>query len=168
MQKLFGAVLILLACGGCGFAAAAGIVKEERQLCQLKRMTERMVSELQSRHPPLSVLLRSALAGETGELAQFWEAVAQELDRQVMADAAECMAAVLEGSSFPPGIRDGLLVLGATLGRFDLEGQLRELEAVSEECGRRAELLGAQRDSRVRSCRALGLCAGAALAILLI
>ena len=57
-------------------------------------------------------------------------------------------------------------VLGTTLGRFDLPGQLRGLEAAIRSA---EEALRSIRDGaadRRRSYQTLGLCAGAAVAIL--
>ena len=56
--------------------------------------------------------------------------------------------------------------LGKTLGRFDLEGQLQGLQAVCAACLEARDSLQKDRDTRLRSYRTLGLCAGAALAIL--
>lgn len=58
--------------------------------------------------------------------------------------------------------------LGQTLGRFDLPGQLRGLESIRRTCRRELDELAKNRDVRLRSYQTLGLCAGAALAILFI
>ena len=55
---------------------------------------------------------------------------------------------------------------GAYLGRFDLPGQKQGLEEVREACRMELEALGKNRETRLRSYGTLGLCAGAALAIL--
>ena len=67
-----------------------------------------------------------------------------------------------------PRLRRMLLLLGHSLGRFDLSGQLKGLASVRERCGQELQALRSDRDSRLRSFRVLGLCAGAALVILLI
>ena len=58
--------------------------------------------------------------------------------------------------------------LGQSLGVFDLQGQLRGLESVRCNCMSAITEREQQRPQRVRSYETLGLCAGAALAILLI
>ena len=58
--------------------------------------------------------------------------------------------------------------LGASLGRFDLDGQLKGLESVRSDCREELKQLGLHRDERLRSYQTLGLCAGAALTILFI
>ena len=61
-----------------------------------------------------------------------------------------------------------LLLLGSSLGRFDLAGQLKGLSAVKGQCALELQELRTDREPRLRSYRVLGLCAGAALVILLI
>ena len=79
------------------------------------------------------------------------------------------MHAVLTGNwHIPDSLREELKLMGKTLGRFDLDGQLRGLESVKDDCIRALEKLSDNRDVRLRSYETLGLCAGAALAILLI
>ena len=63
---------------------------------------------------------------------------------------------------------DALILLGRWLGRFDLDGQLKGLDAVRQECRRHLEELNNNREVRLRSYQTLGLCAGAAIAILFI
>ena len=59
-------------------------------------------------------------------------------------------------------------MLGTSLGRFDLTGQLNGLEQVRSHCRRELEALAGNRDQRVRGYQTLGICAGAALAILFV
>ena len=65
-------------------------------------------------------------------------------------------------------LRRPLRLLGQTLGRFDLPGQLKGIKAVQESCRRELARLERNRDARLRSYQTLGLCAGAALVILLV
>lgn len=79
------------------------------------------------------------------------------------------MSAALERvGKLPTLTREELLLLGRTIGRFDMEGQLKGLESVRQECRRQVETLSYNRDTRLRSYQTLGLCAGAALAILFV
>ena len=58
--------------------------------------------------------------------------------------------------------------MGSSLGRFDLDGQLLGLEAVRVYCQEQLSEMSKDRDVRLRSYQTLGLCAGAALAILFV
>ena len=61
-----------------------------------------------------------------------------------------------------------MLLLGRSLDRFDLAGQLKGIAATRSACRREVGALLENRDLRLRSYKTLGLCAGAALAVLLI
>jgi len=95
--------------------------------------------------------------------------LAAEMETQISPDVSCCMAAVLHrGRDIPPLTKQILSNLGTSIGKFDLVGQLKELHSASTECQRNLDTLCHNRDSRLRSYQTLGLCAGAALAILLI
>ena len=57
--------------------------------------------------------------------------------------------------------------LGSSLGRFDLSGQLKGLQSVRGECLRELESLEKNQPERLKSYQTLGMCAGAALVIIL-
>ena len=88
---------------------------------------------------------------------------------QQYSEPAECIDIVLENnSSIPPIAKSQLMALRNSLGRFDIDGQMNGMEAVRQECERNLLLLRDNRENRLRSYQTLGLCAGAALAILLV
>ena len=91
------------------------------------------------------------------------------MEAQNASDTATCMQTALEQN---PGLsvntRETMLHLGQSIGRFDIDGQLMGLESVRQECRRRLSALENNRDVRLRSYQTLGLCAGAALAILFV
>lgn len=165
--KWIGAVLIILGCGGFGFRIALGYRSTERLLRQLLEVLETMESELQYRLLPLPTLLRRAARDAGGTLREVFARLAEELDRQSQPDAAGCMRIALDSCrELPAAVRRPLRQLGQTLGRFDLPGQIHGLKAVQDTCRRELTRLENNRDVRLRSYQTLGLCAGAALAIL--
>ncbi len=165
--KWIGAVLIIGGCGGSGFLMAAGYRHQERLLRQLIRALRYMQWELQYRLTPLPELCRQAGRGCGGALGALLRDLARELDRQRAPDAYSCMAAALGRSRELTGdVQKRLLQLGRCLGRYDLQGQLQGLEAVQRGCEEAIAALGRDREARLRSYQTLGLCAGAALAIL--
>ncbi len=58
--------------------------------------------------------------------------------------------------------------MGQALGRFDLEGQLRDLAELKEQCRTELEMQHHNQTARLQSYRVLGFCTGIALTILLI
>lgn len=168
VYKWFGALLIIAGCGGFGFSLAAAHRREENTLRQMISAVNYMACELQYRLTPLPELCRGAGRQCSGLVGTVLTALAGELENQVSPDAGSCMeAALFSAGNLPPSTRENLRTLGQSLGRFDLQGQLNGLEGVREGCKQALAMLENNRDSRLRSYQTLGLCAGAALAILL-
>lgn len=167
--RLVGALCTVLGCGGIGFAFASTYKKEERSLHQFLNVLYYLSCELQYRMTPLPQLCRQASLECSGTLRAIFTSYADELDMQLRADAELCMKAVLSKvSDVPQTTADFLLLLGHSLGRFDLEGQLNELEHLQQECRERLSQMTEGKKARLRIYQTLGLCAGAALAILLL
>ncbi len=167
--KWIGAILIIGSCTGFGVSLAVHQKREELLLRQLSRILDEMLWELPFQLTPLPDLIRHAVAKNTGLIGNLFRGMADQLDRQVLPDALSCMEAELHDAVLAfPRLRKMLLLLGSSLGRFDLAGQLKGLSAVKEQCALELQELRTDRELRLRSYRVLGLCAGAALVILLI
>ena len=167
--KWIGAILIVASCSGCGFAIAAGKRREEKLICQLIRILQYMERELQYHLTPLPELCRMA-AGETqGILNTVFMNLYRELNWQRQPDAGSCMyAAIQRSGEIPAKVRRLLVQLGHTLGRFDLPGQLQGIQSIQKRCENTLRNIQKNRDEQLRSYQTLGLCAGVALAIILI
>lgn len=167
--KWIGAVLIVAGCGGFGFSLSAEHRREEKSLRKLIALLDFMACELQYRMTPLPELCVAA-AGETcGPLRQVFSKLAELLEASVSGDVAGAMDDALQSAQpLPEKTRDNLLALGRSMGRFDLTGQLSALESVRTGCRRDLEEFTANRDIRLRNYQTLGICAGAAVAIILI
>ena len=167
--KWIGAILIMASCSGCGFAIAAGKRREEQLLYQLTEILQFLEADLQYRLTPLPELCRMA-AGETkGILRTVILNLYRELKWQKLPDAGSCMyAAIQRSGEIPPRVRRLLVQLGHTLGKFDLPGQLRGLELSIRETERVLRIIREGAPQRRRSWQTLGLCVGAALAILFV
>lgn len=167
-QKLIGAILVVTACSAVGFGKASAYRREEKLLRQLIECIEGMLRELQYRISSLPELCRAVGQDTGGEVGGVFLRLASELDRQIAPDVALCMKAALEqAESLPKSVHTYFLQLGASLGRFDLQGQLQSLESVCQECREALDKLNTDKDARLRGYQTLGLCAGFALAILL-
>ena len=167
--KWIGAILIILGCGGFGFSLAASHIREETLLRQLIGILDYMECELQFHMTPLPDLCRQAGQEARGKLKHLFLALSQELDLQNAPDVSNCMTSALKQTEDIPRLTSqNLNLLGRSLGRFDLSGQLSGLEAVRSNCRKDLQELTTNRDVRIRSYQTLSLCAGAALAILMI
>lgn len=167
--KWIGAVLIISGCGGFGFSVGSAHRREERCLRSLLRVLEYMTCELQFRATPLPELCRGAAKDCGRELAGLFSRLAEQLELCSSSDAATSMEAALNVTpGLPLSAARNLKFLGGSLGRFDLSGQLKALEEARNQCRSDLDALTAGRDERLRNYQTLSLCAGAALAILLI
>lgn len=167
--KILGATLILAACGGVGFKIASNYIKEERTIRQLIYILDFMSSEMQYRLTPLPELCKQAANESKGVLSRVFAKLAEELVNQVAPNVSHCMSVALSSrTDIPPATTEMLKMLGNSLGRFDMNGQLRGLDAVRSQCKEKLNDLIQNKDVRLRSYKTLGLCAGAAMVILFI
>lgn len=167
--RLLGAALVVTGCGAVGFSIAAGYRREERALQALLFALEHMICELRYRMTALPELCAGAGKQAGGLVGGVLVRLSQLLAQQAFPDPDGCMEAALENCpKLPQTVRRNLELLGNRLGRFDAVGQLQGLESVKELVQRDLTGLRSGLDGKLRACRTLGLCAGVALAILLI
>lgn len=167
--KWIGAFLIMSGCGLIGFSISAAYRRQERELRELISAMEYMTCELRYKMTPLPEMCRQAGMERRGIVGRLLINLANELDSQVSPDVQSCLAvAAATAGPLPNRIQEAICILGASLGRFDLDGQLQGMEAVRAFCREQLDRMSANRDVRLRSYQTLGLCAGAALAILFV
>lgn len=161
--------MVVVGCGGLGFLIAAAHRREVKTLRQLISALDYMECELQYRMTSLPELCRQAAQMLCGPLKTVFSSLAAELDNQISPNVERCMQAVLyHAKDLPKLTAEALSKLGSSLGHFDLEGQLKGLEAVRSESRRILDNYSKNQDVRLRSYQTLGICAGAAIAILFI
>ena len=168
-HKVIGAVLIIIGCGCWGFGHAAHYLRKIRLFRQVLSALDYMHCELQYRCTSLPLLCKQAGEREPGKIGKVFLQLSAELEAQICPDVSCCMSTALAAfPDLPDTVTQLLLRLGENLGNFDLDGQLLGLEQIRNICNENLGGLLANRDTRVRSYQTLGLCAGAALAILLV
>lgn len=170
VYKWIGAFLVVAGCGSFGFSLAAAHRREIHLLQQLLASLQYMRSELKYRLTPLPELCRQAGREGSGILRSVFYSLALALESQLSPDVAGCMNSTIQQyrDQLPGSMRRLLFRLGKSLGRFDLPGQLRGLEAISNACQEELSALKQNRDLRTRNYQTLALCAGIALVILFI
>lgn len=168
-MRWIGAIAIVCCGGYFGFSMVVYHKSEEKALRQIITAVRYMLCEIQCRLTPLPQLLGQAAKEISGISSVVMEALGDELEGQIMPDVSCCMDTILRShKNIPNQTREVFTVLGRCLGRFDLQGQIKELESVEQLCERYLAELENNRDSRLRSYQTLGICAGAAIAILLL
>lgn len=167
--KLMGAILVILACGGCGLMMASHYQTKIGQLQALIAALNYMECELQYRCTPLPQLCRQAGERARGKIRQIFMLMAEEMEAQISPDAERCMACVLDKLlDVEHTLHCHFTQLGRTMGKFDMTGQLRGFESVRNACAADLEILLKNKDQRLRAYQTIGLCAGAAVAIIFV
>ena len=165
--KWIGAIMIIAGCGGVGFNMALHHKKEESALRQIIRVMDMFCNELEYRLTPLPELFQLAAKVANGPVSRAFSVTASELEKQNEPNAAGCMSSALKQINDLPGkAAFALTDISRSLGEYDLSGQLQGIRAARESCQRQLNELESNRTQRLRSYQTLGLCAGAALAIL--
>lgn len=167
--KWIGALLVIVGCGGAGVAMAAAYRREERELRRLTAGLDYIACELQYHLTPLPDLCRQAGSEIGGAAGKGLVSLSTELESMVHPDVESSMVdALCHCPEISGRVKEAFLLLGCCLGRFDTEGQLQGLSAVRDHCRRELETMSSGKENRLRSFQTLGICAGAALAILFI
>ena len=167
-SKIMGSILVILGCGGFGFSLAAACRREERQLQQLMDILQYLYCELKFRLTPLPDLCREAARQGRGGVYSLFDGVADLLQQGTMPQVSDCIYLAMVGPEITSTVRELMIVMGQTLGQFDLEGQLMGLESLRQRCAQSLDTLRQGKTDRLRSYQTLGLCAGAALVILFV
>ena len=167
IQKLMGGVLIFAACAGVGFMKAAQLRNEELLLSDTVRLLSRMENELSCRRTPLPKLCELAQDCRI-ELKKLYTLLLERISSQALPDVSNCMNQAMGQVILPKSVSNLHNMLAQTLGRYDLEGQLRELEAVRKSAEQLLEDIRKTQKDKQKFYQTLGLCAGAALVILLV
>jgi len=167
--KWIGAIFVILSCGCFGYSLAANTKREESMLFQLKNALHFMENELEFHMTPLPQLCRMTAGTAKGKIQHVFLGLTEELESQIYPDASICMQTTLgKNPDLPRSVRKALKLLGQSLGCFDLSGQLKGVEASGVICSEELEYMKRNKQERLRGYRTLGLCAGAALTIILL
>lgn len=147
----------------------ASAKQEELSLRQLIGALDYIQCELQYRMTPLPDLCRQAAQAHRNKIGKFFLNLSVELENQLSSDVEICVQKALSAvPDLPRRSVNSLEMLGVSLGRFDVDGQIQGLESVRGYCRSELETMAENADVRLRSYQTLGICTGAALAILFV
>lgn len=167
-HRVIGAILILAGCSGFGFLLAYQSIVEEQMLSQLVNALDYICCDLQFNMETLSVLFYNASRTTTGQLHRVLKTISTDLNAHSVSDPTECICCVLKKEQSIPGKVNTILInMSNSLGKFDLAGQLSGLEATKKLAQKELDKLIKNKQERIRTYRTLGICAGAALAIIM-
>lgn len=129
-----------------------------------------MAWEIESRLTSTAPLCDMAALQCTGSLSEVFSALAKSFAEQDAEDVGHIMDAVLLrfGSNLPMSCHYRLRELGSILGAYEADEQVKALNGLCARINRSLEELREGRTQRCRSYEVMGVCAGCALAILLL
>ena len=170
-MKLLGSLLIVAASASAGFGYSCAVRRQLRQLVALLAALDYMKSEMEYRLTPLAELF--TLLGTEGDAAicALFRQTAANMRENCALPPQTALARAVEQTkalTLSARARQTLCTLAFSLGKFDVGGQLRAITLAQAHL--RAELDELQSGSRAR-CRSyetIGVCAGLALAVLLV
>lgn len=169
MYKWIGATLVVFGCTSVGVVMAIHVKAEIAALKSLALSLEYIINELSCRLTSLPQLCRNASERSGDCVSRFFSVLSEELEGQVAPDVRSCVdVAVYKTPKLPEQTRQLLLELGTTLGKFDLDGQIASLRCLKAECEDACSRLKNDKEQRLNNYKTLGVCTGAALAILLL
>lgn len=167
--RIIGAILIVGTCSAFGFKMSANYKLQARQMEQLIGALLYISCETSYRLTPLAQQFNGCCTITTGAVKNFFYLAAKELSDQINPNASCCLQAALDkAKGLTPAVTKAIKQLGNTLGEFDLDGQLKSLEETLALCRNALSQLEAEQTIHTRNYQTLGICAGAALAILFI
>ena len=170
MLRLIGAALVTLSASLVGFGFARGVRRQCAQLEGLLWALDFMQAELSARLTPLQ-LFSALSACRQKDVALFFEAAGRALS---VPSGCTVPVSFKRGFQASPGLSPGqeavqtLYGLSTALGRFDLESQLAAIERAKGSITSVLLQLQAQKRARCRSYETIGICAGLALAVILL
>lgn len=166
--KVIGAVLIISGTGIAGMFVVRNHKQTVNMLAQFIYALDEIQNELRYRRSPLSDVFRKIRTNSV-PLNTFFTCLSDELDGQISPDTYCCVnAALSQTKDLPKELSRQILLMGKTLGYFDIEGQLKGLSVVKEGCKVILNTFTTNQEVRLRSYQSLAICAGVAAVILLL
>ncbi len=170
-MKLLGILFVVISASSVGWSLSMSVRRRCQVLSQLLSSLRYMKSELSFRSTPLPQTFAAMAEGAEGSVQSYFSVISSEMTQKCWLRPRTAMEmAAVRLTELPAGdpARQVLRELGNGLGKFDLESQLQEIDTALfrlEELRKHAD---GERTLRCKTYQTLGVCAGLALAILLI
>ena len=172
MLKEIGALCIVLSTSFVGFGFAGSIRRQARQLAAVLEALGYLKGEIVYRRTPLAqVFAMLPAAVSDAAVGAFFRRCACAMEDDRTRSARSAMRIALEQTpqlALSQAAQQTLLTLGASLGQFDLDGQCRAIELASARLETQLSQLEQGRSARCRSYATIGICAGLAVAVILL
>lgn len=167
--RMLGAIVLCLGASGIGFSASRTVRRTVKTMQQLKLALEMMRCEISYTLTPIARICRIAASGSEGEVHILFERLAAVFSGTYPEQdgwAKELIAATLH--SVPPEVAETMAELIASFGRFGVSEQLRLIDLTLEKVQAALAQLDTDKKQRCRCYETLGICAGLAIAVLVL
>ena len=171
MLKSLGLFLVIGSTSAVGFGYAKNVHRQLQQMRQLLSAIEYMKDEISYRMTPLEQVFEVLGAELSGAVGAFFACCCRRMRQERTSSIQDVFCAAMRdaaGLHLPRQAHGALASLALVLGKFDVEGQCRALDLASERIGRTIRELEDNRQERCRSYRTIGICAGFAVAVILL
>lgn len=172
MLKEIGAICVVLGASVMGFGFAGNVRRQIRQLSAMEDAFEYLKSEIVYRRTPLPQAFELlAEASSEPAVRAFFDRCANQL-AQIPNESVQVAFRIAWNQThdlaLPAAAQQTILMLGTSLGQFDLEGQERAITLALERLKTLLGRLDQKKSARCRSYATIGICAGLAVAVILL
>ena len=169
LMKWIGTLCIISGCGGWGFITVVYHVRKIQFCRQFLSMLDYVECELAYRATALPQLCVQAAERSKGMIRECLLSFSKELEAQIAPNLSICMSYALDRRKGMDDFQRSILMnFAENLGHFDIAGQLKGLAQVKQNVDDILAALLENKENRLKSYQTLGICAGVALAIILV
>jgi len=166
-MKITGVIFIVVAAGSVGCQMASMLRKRCELIRRLLTALQLLKNEIVVCGTPLPQAFALLAASSEGILERVFSHAAMEMEKNRWVSPYDAIKPALE-SAAEPQLEAVLFPLAKQLGKYDVEAQLRGIEAAKVSAEQILQDLEQERKIKSKTYRTLGVCAGLAVAILLI
>lgn len=169
-MRLAGIILIVVSTGSVGIRIARGLHRRCRFLRQLIDALQLLKNEIAVCATPLPQAFALMAVATDGPLERLFSAIAREMDRNRWTTP---LAAVRKALNQTPELPESdpasqtLVDLAARLGKYDTDSQLQGIDLAVLRLTEVLHQAEVEKSTRSKTYQTLGICAGLAMAILL-
>ena len=170
-MKLIGVVFIVISAGTVGFRLARQLRLRCTMLRQLQSALHVLKNEIAFCATPVPRAFAKMAASLEGALAELFARASGAMDKRCWLTPSSAMEyAMQEVPGFEQGdkVRDILLELAGKLGQYDLDSQIQGIGLAMTQLDEERQAAERERSVKSKTYETLGVCAGLAVAILLL
>lgn len=166
-MKYIGLLFIVVSASSVGIQMAANLNRRCEMIRQFIYSLQVLRNEILVCGTYLPQAFALMAASVTTPLAEIYETIAKQMEKNRWLTPYDVTREVVDGS-WDGEISRMILSLSQKLGKYDLQAQTAGIDAAAKEAEQYLQVLECEKRLKSRTYRTLGLCAGLAVAILLV